>query len=75
AQEIVAEWTDGSVHITDVVPGDATGDGVVNSSDITKVERIMLMLDPETPGADANGDGVVNSSDITRIERIMLQLD
>ena len=57
-------------------PGDANGDGVVNSTDITKLERIMLMLDAWVYcGADANGDGVVNSTDITKIERIMLGLD
>ena len=61
---------------TPSAPGDANGDGQVNSTDITKVERIMLMLDPWAYcGADANGSGVVNSTDITKIERIMLGLD
>jgi len=66
-----------TLHVTDeaVMKGDANGDGVVNSLDITKVERIIVGLDAETPGADANGDGVVNSLDITKVERIIVGLD
>jgi len=58
-----------------VIPGDANGDGVVNALDITKVERIIVGLDAETPGADANQDGVMNCLDITKIERIIAGLD
>jgi len=58
-----------------VVPGDANGDGLVNALDITKVERIIAMLDAETPGADANVDGLVNALDITKVERIIALLD
>ncbi len=58
-----------------VIPGDATGDGVVNALDITKVERIIAALDAETPGADANQDGSVNALDITKVERIIAGLD
>jgi len=61
--------------VGEVAPGDANGDGVVNSLDITKVERIIVGLDAETPGADANQDGVVNSLDITKVERIIVGLD
>ena len=57
-----------------VLPGDANGDGVINALDITKVERIILELDPETPGADANCDGNINAQDITKIELIILGL-
>ncbi len=75
ANEIEATWTGDSVHVSSILPGDANGDGVVNSLDITKVERIIVGLDAETPGADANGDGVVNSLDITKVERIIVGLD
>jgi len=54
------------------LPGDCSGDGVINALDITCVERVILELDPETPGADANGDGEVNAQDITKIEIIIL---
>jgi len=57
---------------TVVLPGDANGDGNVNALDITKVERIIALLDPETPGADANQDGNVNALDITKVEIIIV---
>jgi hypothetical protein len=75
AAEIEATWVGDSVDITSSTAGDANGDGVVNALDITKVERIVVGLDTETPGADANGDGVVNALDITKIERIIVGLD
>ena len=74
AEEITATWTGDSVNVT-LVPGDATGDGVVDSRDITKVERIIAGLDAETPGADATQDGVIDSRDITKIEIIIAGLD
>jgi alpha-tubulin suppressor-like RCC1 family protein/Tol biopolymer transport system component len=58
-----------------VHPGDANGDGLVTMGDVTKVERIILGLDPPTAGADANGDGVITMGDVTKIERIILGLD
>lgn len=56
----------------EVLPGDCSGDGVINALDITCVERVILELDPETGGADANGDGKVNAQDITKVEIIIL---
>jgi len=56
-------------------PGDADGDGVIDIFDMTKVARIILGLDSETPGADANQDGEVNVFDMTKIARIILELD
>jgi len=53
-------------------PGDANGDGSVDSLDITKLKRIIMGLDDPTPGADANGDGNVNALDITKIELIIM---
>jgi len=75
AAEIEATWVGDSVSITSALAGDANGDGMVNALDITKVERIIVGLDAETPGADANGDGMVNALDITKIERIIVGLD
>ena len=64
-----------TTRTSEVIPGDANGDGEVNALDITKVERIIAALDAETPGADANQDGVVNALDITKVERIIVGLD
>jgi hypothetical protein len=55
--------------------GDANGDGKVNIGDVTKVERVILGLDPVTCASDANGDGFVNMGDVTKIERLILGLD
>jgi hypothetical protein len=56
-------------------PGDANLDGVVDMSDVTKVERIILGLDDPTRWADANQDGEINMADVTKIERIILGVD
>jgi len=61
--------------VQSVTPGDATGDGVINALDITKVERIIAGLDAQTSGADANQDGNVNALDITKVERLIAGLD
>jgi thermitase len=51
--------------------GDANYDGVVNSLDITQVERIIQGLVLTAADADANADGVVNALDITTVEKII----
>ncbi len=71
ADWIATVWSWDSVDVTWVLPGDANGDGVINALDITKVERIIALLDAQTPGADANQDGVVNALDITATERAL----
>ncbi len=58
--------------IAGYMPGDANGDGIVNSLDITKLKRIIMGLDGPTPGADATGDGNIDAMDITKIELIIM---
>lgn len=72
--EIPATWIGDFVEVS-VIPGDADGNGIVNVLDLTKVARIILLLDAETPGADANLDGVVDVLDLTKVVRIILMLD
>jgi PKD repeat protein len=55
-----------------MVPGDVNADKITNILDMTKVARIILTLDPETPGADPNMDGFVNVLDMTYIAKIIL---
>jgi hypothetical protein len=50
--------------------GDANGDGVVDTGDITKVKRIYFGLDDPTGCADVNGDGNIDTVDITAIRLI-----
>ena len=71
----VAQWLGDSVYISGFERGDANEDGVVDMADVTKVERIILGLDPPTPSADANEDGSIDMADVTKIERIILGLD
>jgi len=52
------------------IVGDANGDGVVDTGDITKVKRIYFELDDPTPCADVNGDGWIDTGDITAIKAI-----
>jgi len=63
------------LHLPSCIPGDANGDGVVDTGDITKVKRIIMELDPPTPCADANQDGVIDTGDITKIKLIILGID
>ncbi|MBI4286475.1 MAG: immune inhibitor A [Chloroflexi bacterium] len=72
---IQSYWMPDKVTVVDVLSGDANGDEKVNAVDITKVERIVIGLDPATAGADANHDGDINALDITKVERIILGLD
>jgi hypothetical protein len=55
-----------------VILGDANQDGQVNMGDVTMTERIILSLNPPTPGADANQDSFINMGDVTMTERIIL---
>ncbi len=68
AQLIPASWIGDVVRVSVVRAGDATGDGLIDARDITKVERIIGRLDPPTPGADANQDGRTDALDITEVE-------
>jgi len=70
-----ADYASDSFTVQSVTPGDATGDGVINAVDITKVERIITGLDTETSGSDANQDGNINALDITKVERMIVGLD
>jgi hypothetical protein len=69
------DYASDSFTIQPVSPGDANGDGTIDVRDITRVERAIAGLDPDTSGADANQDGMINVLDITRIERIIAGLE
>ncbi|MBI4285754.1 MAG: carboxypeptidase regulatory-like domain-containing protein [Chloroflexi bacterium] len=75
AEEIPAAWLGDSVEVVAVVPGDANGDGKLEATDITQLERIIARLAAAMPGADANRDGKVDALDITKTERLIAGLD
>jgi hypothetical protein len=60
----------------DCLPGDSTGDGILDVVDVTKVERIVARLDDVPPSAcpDANQDGATNVLDVTSTERLVVGL-
>jgi hypothetical protein len=43
--------------------------------DITKLERMILGLDPSNSITDINNDGSVNMGDVTKLEKLILGLD
>ena len=56
------------------VPGDITGDGKVNSRDITRLKQYVAGgydITYVEEALDTNGDGKVNSRDITRLKQVV----
>ena len=54
------------------LPGDATGDGVVDIADVNAVINIMLGKANIIDAADVNGDGEVDIADVNAVINIML---
>ena len=58
--------------------GDTNGDGSVNISDATEVQKhlaqLLTLSGDRLKAADADGDGVVNISDATHIQKYLAQL-
>lgn len=61
-------WSDrGSIHVGGYMPGDATGDGVINVADVVLLVNFLYRGgDPPNPieAGDANCDGIVNVGDV-----------
>ena len=55
-------------YITIYAAGDINGDMALNAVDITAIEMIAALINPETFTSDANDDGSVNILDITSTE-------
>lgn len=60
------------------VPGDITGDGVVNINDATAVQRYLaksvVLNDDQLKAADADGNGTININDATAIQKYVARL-
>ena len=63
--------------INAVVPGDVTGDGVVNKMDALRLKKYLAGLDVEIDlaAADVNCDGVVNKMDALRLKKYLAGQD
>lgn len=58
--------------ITDVVPGDVNGDGVVDISDVNSVINMMLGKEAMVAAVDLNGDNQIDISDVNGVINLML---
>ena len=65
--------TPGEIEIISYVPGDITGDGLVNNKDLTRLQRYLKgkTTDVVQEALDVNGDGKVNNKDATRLQRYL----
>lgn len=64
-----------TLTVSDYIPGDANGDGVISVSDFTTVASYILGNTPEVfveKAADVNKDGIISVSDLTAIANIIL---
>ncbi|MBT9143879.1 MAG: hypothetical protein DDT29_02293 [Dehalococcoidia bacterium] len=51
------------------LPGDATGDGKVDTADLAAVAVALNTSPPTDPAADLNQDGIVDIFDLVRVGR------
>lgn len=67
----------GNVEVSDVIPGDVTGDGEVNKMDALRLKKYLAGLDVEIDllAADVTGDGEVNKMDALRLKKYLAGLD
>ena len=76
----IAPNTPTSSVTPDVIYGDVSGDGKVNSTDYSVMRRFLLGLIDEMPdknwktSSDLNGDGKTNSTDYSILKRYLLGL-
>lgn len=70
-KDVTFNIIDGSIMIIKGVPGDITGDGLVNSKDLIRLRKFFSGWDVEADmiACDCNGDGNVNSKDLIRLRK------
>lgn len=83
AQNVNAQYCPLTVIFSKPIKGDINGDGKVNITDATDLQRHLAdysgyKLDTSNPNvryaADVNSDGKINISDVTQIQRITAQI-
>lgn len=63
-----------NIEVRDILPGDANGDGVVDTLDITRLRRYLAEESVDlSSGADMNGDGVIDIEDLARLRRYLVE--
>ena len=58
-------------YITIYVAGDINGDLALDATDITAIELIVALVNPQTFTSDASDDGNINAMDITKTELLV----
>lgn len=73
AYKAADQWKEFNIvgDLTDSIPGDLNGDGIVNAGDISEQYSAILRGDND-PAFDVNGDGSINAGDISEIYRVIL---
>ncbi len=73
AYKAADQWKEFNIvgDLTDSIPGDLNGDGIVNAGDISEQYSAILRGDSD-PAFDVNGDGSINAGDISEIYRVIL---
>ena len=63
-----------NIEVRDILPGDANGDGTVDTLDITRLRRYLAEESVDLfPGADMNGDGAVDIEDLACLRRYLVE--
>ena len=82
-QDVEFAVESGVITVSDILYGDANGDGVVNGKDVLLLRKYMANYDYDTDtsgitvhsGGDANGDGVINGKDVLLMRKFMANYD
>ena len=70
ANKIDAIWNRTTGHL--FLVGDADQNGVIDTLDVGRDEKIIVNLNAATPESEANGDGLVDARDVNKIEISMV---
>ena len=64
----------GGVNVVNRVPGDVTGDGLVNGMDLLRLKKYLVGMDVsiDMSNADVTGEGTVNGMDLLRLKKYLV---
>ncbi len=73
----------GTLTVGNIIWGDATGDGIVDITDVVRLMKYLAEFDYDTntspiaisAGADATGDGTVDITDVVRLMKYLAEYD